>query len=44
LNWPWDLTILRTRGICGKGDKKAKVMVKECEERKAWASKLLEKT
>jgi hypothetical protein len=38
-----DLTIPKTRGTCRKGDKEAKEMVKECEERKAWAIKLLKK-
>ncbi len=40
---PMDLTIPRTRGTCHKGDKEAKNMAKEREERKTWAIKLLEK-
>ncbi len=40
---PMDLTILRTRGTCRKGRKEAKKMAKECEERKSWAIKFLEK-
>jgi hypothetical protein len=38
-----DLTIPRTRSTRHKGNKEAKEMAKECEKRKAWAIKLLEK-
>jgi hypothetical protein len=40
---PIDLAIPRTRGTCREGDKEAEEMVKECEEKKAQAIKLLEK-
>jgi hypothetical protein len=38
-----DLTIPKVKGTCRKGDKEAKKMAKEHEERKTWAIKLLEK-
>jgi hypothetical protein len=38
-----DLAIPKTRGTHREGEKEAKEMVKECEEKKAWAIKLLEK-
>jgi hypothetical protein len=38
-----DLIIPKTRSIHCEGEKKAKEMVKECEEKKPWAINLLEK-
>jgi hypothetical protein len=40
---PMDLAIPRTRRTCHKGNKEAEEMAKECEEKKSWAIKLLEK-
>jgi hypothetical protein len=40
---PMDLAILKTRSICCEGSKEAKKMATECEQRKTWAIKLLEK-
>jgi hypothetical protein len=37
---PMDLTIPKTICTCHKGNKEAKNMAKECEERKTWAIKL----
>jgi hypothetical protein len=37
---PMDLAIFRTKGIHCEGNKEAKTMVKEHEERKSWANKL----
>ncbi len=40
---PMDLAILITRGMCHEGGKEVEEMAKKCEERKAWAIKLLQK-
>jgi len=37
---PMDLAIFRTKGTHHEGNKEAKAMTKECEERKSWANKL----
>jgi hypothetical protein len=40
---PLDLTIPRTKGTCCDDSKNVEKMAKDCEERKSWAIKLLEK-
>jgi hypothetical protein len=40
---PLDLTILRTKGTHRDGNKDVQKLAKDCEDRKSWAIKLLEK-
>jgi len=40
---PLDLTISRTKDTCCDDSKNVEEMAKDCEERKSWAIKLLEK-
>jgi hypothetical protein len=40
---PMDLAIFITRGMCHEGSKEVEDMTKECEKKKTWAIKLLQK-